>query len=298
MGTGNYLHKSLRLLIALVGALFIVLYGRLNEIDTALVTPGFYIVLIISYGVALLIIFFTNYAWERFSRQPNLHISTIMKLIFIGFLMPLLFDFSCMSLYYAAIGQNVLNNGFLEYDFIVVVFLVLSLNAIYIPLAILKSKANSSQHKLHESAQTSSDPIQGGMPPSRVCLTENELYFTINYKGTNIRLRQADIIFIQSVGRKVSIHTAGRGTYQSYEPIITIEQKLNNKAFCKIAKGVIIHLKVVEGFQKGASKNTLQLVINEKHEHFFAQIQPDKLIVKKVFVAAFNDAISRFRAEN
>jgi hypothetical protein len=281
MEPGKYLNKKIRLLIAFIGALFSVLYGRLDEFLLAFATLLFYIALFFSFFIALLIISLTHYAWEWFAKGGVPGPGIIFKLLFIGYVTPVMVDFILMGLYYALRRQNIFSNGYIGNDFIVVNILVLALNAIYLLQYLFTAISKSDKNK-----EVASD---AGIS------TES---FTVKHRSNYVRLKQADIIVCYRMSRKSEIITNGKGTFTSSQALSQISDQLNRSFFRQINRSVVINLNTVKGYTKGAKRDVLEIVIKKDFQPFFTGFSPEQLSVTKEYKEAFKQAFEALQEES
>ena len=79
-----------------------------------------------------------------------------------------------------------------------------------------------------------------------------------------------DIVYIESFGRKLSIHFINDNTFEIYGKISDMENKLSNKGFLRIHKSYIINMKFLEkisNYQAYLSTNQVFPTSESKYSH-------------------------------
>ncbi|MFP9097897.1 LytTR family transcriptional regulator DNA-binding domain-containing protein [Flavobacterium sp. RHBU_24] len=293
MATTRYLHRKMRVLIAVAGALYIVLYGRLAEMKTALVSFRFYTALLVSFIVALLILELIQFMWVKLDDyyQGNRlkYIRAAIQVIS-GITLSLIVDFLCFAVYFGLFGENILTIGFLSDDFIYVFYLLAGLNLCYLLLSFTRNPVENSAAKIE--------------PPNLAQLTGQHMpeasinqLLVIDHKGLHIHLEHRDILYCYRFSRKSKIVTNGKGNYTSNAAISNIAEQLHASGFLQTNRGFIINLATIKGYIKGIKRDTLQLVIKRDFKIFFAGLATDQLFVTKEYKEAFKRAFDILQEE-
>ena len=71
-------------------------------------------------------------------------------------------------------------------------------------------------------------------------------------RGDRVMIDCRDIVFIESYGHKVDVHTTV-ATYSSQERIYMLEQSLDQRLFCRVSNSVIIQKKHVKNIRPALS---------------------------------------------
>ena len=71
-------------------------------------------------------------------------------------------------------------------------------------------------------------------------------------RGDRVMIDCKDIVFIESYGHKVDVHTTV-ATYSSQERIYMLEQSLDQRLFCRVSNSVIIQKKHVKNIRPALS---------------------------------------------
>lgn len=90
--------------------------------------------------------------------------------------------------------------------------------------------------------------------------------FRFQYGKNVVNLLCEDIIFLESSGRKVIVHTSG-GSYEYYDKLDHAQERLEGRRFVRIHKAYLINMDYLEAFQydKVALRDGTILNISEKH---------------------------------
>lgn len=99
----------------------------------------------------------------------------------------------------------------------------------------------------------------------RICSRHRET-FRFQYGKNVVNLLCEDIIFLESSGRKVIVHTSN-GSYEYYDKLDHAQEQLDERHFVRIHKAYLINMDYLEAFQydKVALRDGTILNISEKH---------------------------------
>ncbi|OKS85709.1 LytTR family DNA-binding domain-containing protein [Mucilaginibacter polytrichastri] len=295
-----YSSKKLRVLAALGGALYSVLYGHLNEILSALISPGFYWVLLFSFFIALVMVNIvyhttiwldTHYRWRA---EPFMR---LMLQILLSLGLPLLVDFTSMAIYFGANGYSILDNGFLGEDFMYIICFMVLLNIYYnCYFFFFKRETNPDKDTKQDNRETDATELPVPYEETKRPAVHQSV-LNLDYRGTHIQLFIANILCVYSAERKTIIITNDNEKYIRNETISSMEKRLSKEGFCRISKGVIINLQVVNGYGKAKARNILHLVPILKYKEIFKVLGDEKLIVGRVYLTSFLQAFTKAQEE-
>jgi len=306
----HYNNRKFRILIALFGAVYVVLYDKFHLIFEALVSPGFYIAVIISFNIALLLVNFIHHItiWldKRYDWREN-----FTKRIFyqttLGVIVPSFTDLLLISIYFAAKGENILYNGFLWIDFPVVVIFLVLLNIYYWRYYIYLTR----KRYIRESPITASLPLE----PSLLYFTNKEVSeketelsressnlpisvqndeLILKWKGglVFIPLKNIESLFLDN--RKVQIISLREENYSFTGSITGTLDVIGHTDFRQINRSVILSLRIIKGYKPGKRKNTLRIILKPKYSHIYNLIPKEKFNVTKEFVDSIRNEFPSF----
>ncbi len=110
-----------------------------------------------------------------------------------------------------------------------------------------------------------------------VSLADNTISGAID--GETYFIKMADILYFETVDRKVFFYTADK-TYETKTKIYRIEEKLSNTPFARISKSVIVNLRKVKSINP------------EKHSRLCATlINGEKLIVSRQYLSVIKEKL-------
>lgn len=81
----------------------------------------------------------------------------------------------------------------------------------------------------------------------RIAQKQNNFYY-FKSKNNLIKVLCKDILYFESSGRKVIVHTVLR-SYEYYDKLNVIEEKLKEKRFIRIHKAYLVNIENIEAFQ-------------------------------------------------
>ena len=83
--------------------------------------------------------------------------------------------------------------------------------------------------------------------------TGNKHFLTVkDKKGDRVMIDSSDIVFVESYGHKVDVHT-NEAVYTSGERIYVLEGMLDNRLFCRVSNSVIIQKRHVKNIRPALS---------------------------------------------
>lgn len=205
MNQGQYKTKGIRILAAFIGSCYIVLYGRTSEIWTALISPRFYLAFAVSFAVALFIVSIVHHSWIWLDIRYSWTEKTLKRIglqIALGLALPLTVDLLCMTLYFGVIGQSILDNGFLDFDFLYVGCLVVALNIYY----------GFYHYYLSLQNPTEEQNLVEKTPPEKNSCIEHPDILVIFHKGIHANLKLPEIFCFYRYGKKVNKNITEEGS--------------------------------------------------------------------------------------
>jgi hypothetical protein len=270
-----YHNKKLRFLLAFLASIYIIFHGRPFDIYRALTSPSFYIALIVSLGIGLLLVYYIHRVTVWLDGRCEWRTMPVERSILqfsTGVAAPAVIDLILISIYFQAIGQNIMENDFLLIDYPIIVCLIIFFNIYYLIHYLLVTD------RAGDIAEDFADEQQQG--------TE----FTVEYKDISVQLLLANILCFYRSSRKITIIATDNKEYTRAGTITNIAKQFNDAGFIQINRTVIINLSTVEGFKKGPRKNTIQLLIKQDVEIYFQDLPEEHLLVTKEYIDKFRSA--------
>jgi len=124
-----------RLIISLLAAHFIVVFGEKPSWAELLLNPNYYISVAGSFIIAFIVVTFVRWLTSRLDRKYDWIQQPIQRAglqILLVLVVPSIAAFFLATLYFITLGVNILETVYLRFDFPVVVLLLIVLNAYYI----------------------------------------------------------------------------------------------------------------------------------------------------------------------
>lgn len=100
-----------------------------------------------------------------------------------------------------------------------------------------------------------------------------------NFDGETYFIKMADILYFETVDRKVFFYTADK-TFETKAKIYQIEEKLSNAPFARISKSMIVNLRKVKS------------IYPEKHSKLRAKLtNGEELLVSRQYLNTIKDKL-------
>ena len=95
-------------------------------------------------------------------------------------------------------------------------------------------------------------------------------YYRFQFGKTVIQVLQKDILYFESAGRKVIVHTVEK-QYEYYDKLDQVEEKLKEGHFLRIHKAYLVNIENIEAFQYervALIDGTLLILVKKTEQEF------------------------------
>ena len=247
MRTNNFPGKTARIVLSLLAAFFIVLNGRWNLIHKALVSPSFYVAVLVSFLIAYLMLTVVHSASVILDKRVPLRVylwKRIVLQLLLGVVAPCILDVAMAAVYISATGQNFLESGFMIYDFPIIAAFVFFVNGMYMfHHFALRGKDREYDEKDHD------DPYSS--------------MIEIRYQG-NRKVLDADkeiLCFIKE-SKQISLVKTDGSELTINDTLNSLEERLQRSNLFRINRSTIINLDSIAKVENGRKRNTFDVVLN------------------------------------
>lgn len=134
MGTIHYNNRKLRIIAALAAGSYMVIHGTRFDLQRALKSPMFYVVVAVSCMAALLLVEFVHFVTKRLDVNYDWRSKFTERLVFqilFAVMLLLLMDAILFSVYFGIQGQSIFENRFFHADLPMVLILLVVLSGYY-----------------------------------------------------------------------------------------------------------------------------------------------------------------------
>lgn len=274
-------HRTVRVGLAVIVSLFIVLHGRWQEVLDALVAPSFYLAFGVSFSIALFLLWYVHSAnrildryfpWDGivadrlWARVAKLVFRCLLQLL-VGVVIPATADLLLVGTYLNAIGEDMHTNGFLQFDFPVIVFFLVIMNGFYIlVIGLLKEPK----------PQATPEPE----PAENIML--------LTHAGTCVQLQiDTDILYCCRIGKRVAIHTKDGNIYYSSDSLGNMHETYRGAGLILINRSTLFNVLVAQGYKRGLRRDTLQVIIKDEYLKIPTMDNQTLFVVTKEHIQTF-----------
>lgn len=271
-----YPNNYIRLTISLFASFFIVLNGRWHLITKAFQSPSFYVAVAISFGISYLMLTIIHRGTTALDRRAPWHKSisrrTLLQLL-IGLIFPIVVDIALAAIYITATGQNFVDSGFLLHDFPIIAGFVILMNLFYLVMYLTAAPPNGDGAIL-----TDSDPNNSPQKPaSDTEQTENR----------DEQDETLDILYCCRMGRRTTIYTANGRELPTYQSLSSLLEMYSANGLIQINRSTLINVAIVEKYDRGHKRDTLQLLLKDEYVHLANYQNMDLFVVTKDHIDDF-----------
>ncbi|MXN91140.1 hypothetical protein GR160_07840 [Flavobacterium sp. Sd200] len=274
MKTVHYRNRKLRLIAAFTASFYILFHGRPFDIYRAFTSVSFYIAFAVSFGIGLLLVYAIHRAtlWldTRCSWRERPIERSLMQFT-LGILAPAIIDLLLISIYFQALGQDVLNNGFLLIDYPVIVFFIILLNVYYLIHYLLLSESH-----FPTSQKTELTPIEKKQDSGQSNSRQGQFVLYYQREGKQVRA-------VINLGSHYLLNTT----------INYIIHESDDRTLCQINRRMIINYEIIDTYQQGKNKTSLTIKIKPDYLNQMENLLHDSLQVtkdkKEAFLRGFYD---------
>jgi hypothetical protein len=229
-----------RIIVALVAAHIIVAFGAKEGFFQLLISGFYYRSLLLSFVIAFALVsevyFIIVKLDKRFDwKNKTLHRAGLQ--VVLGILLPSLTAFLLAAGYFALFGYNILNTYYLQFDFPVIVIMILLLNVYYLAFYFYKQWQLSEQ--LIANNETSNSEVNG----------KTKEIFVVQKGAKNIPLALDSICYFFHEGEYNFLRTCQREDFIVSQPLDDIQQQINEKHFFRVNRQMIVNFRACKHFE-------------------------------------------------
>lgn len=291
MKTVSYNNRKVRIVSAAIGSIYIVFHGIPVDLIRAFSSPGFYLAVAVSFAISFLLVSivhgFTVWLDRRCTWRERPFERGGLQLIF-GIMVPSVVDLLLVSVYFEALGQSIVENGFLLVDFPVIICLIIFFNLYYLIHYLLITERQilkSANYSITEHDRPN------GLDPG-VSETGSGPTFNIHYNGQHLFFNVAnDILFFHREGKMVKGMTLHGAQYPIRETISNLEKRFSSEGLFRINRSTIINHRMVEGYVAGTKRDTAQLIIKPIYLAYIEDPNSPIFQVTKDFLNSFRSGL-------
>ncbi|MCY1662574.1 LytTR family transcriptional regulator DNA-binding domain-containing protein [Chryseobacterium sp. SL1] len=281
MDSIHYNNRKLRIGAALAASVYIVLHGRINLFFKAVISVGFYVAVTVSFIIALLLVYYVHSVtiWlDKILDWRNSPVKRSTLQLVLGVITPTFLDIFFISIYFSIIGQNILENGFFLIDLPIIISFLIILNLYYLIHYLLLTEPKN----IVSISKDSREPIQ-----SKTLAIEGD--------GTMMQFDVGqDILYVYRFKNHVNLFAFNGKEYPMKETLATVAEQFTDCGFIQINRSLALNFSIVEGYQPGPRRNTLELIFKRKYSGLLESQGIDRFIVTKEHIEKVKDFFERF----
>lgn len=265
--------KTVRVSIAGIVSLFVVLHGRWDQILKVVVTPSSYLIFAASFSVTILLLWYIHYNVQfldqHYPWKRNMIYRGILQII-IGVFIPAVVDLALVDAYFHAVGQDMLDTGFLRFDFPLIILLLLILNVHQMIYNFLKNIHQLPDVEKDEKVEPRNDVL------------------TVSHAGTCVRLNiKTDVLYCCRMGKRISIFTTDGKEYYICESLSNLCTDYHGAGLVQINRSTLLNKVIAQGYERGQRRDTLQVIIKQEYALIPSMKNSSFFVVTKEHIGAF-----------
>lgn len=279
MQTIAYNNKKLRITCAFVASFYILFHGRPINLVKAFTSPGFYVAFAVSFSISLVLVYTVHQVtvWlDKSSRWRSEPIKRSLLQFLMGIILPALVDLLLISIHFHAMGQNIVDNGFLLIDFPIILFLIILFNLYYLIHYLLLTESKVPIQQADQNNQHHDESLE----------TPEASVLTIDHNGRLLKFNAAeDILYFCRQGKYVRLITFYGNEYPTDETLGSLAEQFKDSNFLPINRSVILNLAAVREFRDGHKRHTLELVFKDKFKNLLEHQDMNQFVVTKEHIS-------------
>jgi len=323
MGPVYYNNRKLRIGAAFVSGLYMLIHATNFDAYRAITTPYFYFVLAVSCGVAVILIEYVHYMTKkldnRYGWRSQLSTRIIWQTIY-GIIIPGILDLFLIGIYFHFLGENILDNGYFQIDFPMVLIFLLILNGYYYTHYHLLTEERKIQKRVSELIEENQYEYNSddAKEPERlndndlstvddpIITTENEQpeiesdenvsehnnldTLMITHKRLNASFQvKDDIVYFYIHNRKTYAVTVHGNEYPFVMTIAELEEKYRHIGLCRISRNVVMNCNMIRGYTPGPKKGTYIIILKPQFVENLPKDSKQYFFITKEYLEAFKD---------
>ncbi|WP_461791378.1 LytTR family DNA-binding domain-containing protein [Pedobacter sp.] len=286
MEAHRYVILVVQTIIALLATIYINLHGRFNEFHKALVSPLFYISFLLSFIIALLMLFYIDMLSTNLSKRYPFAKNKLFHLIWhliLGVTAPTIANLILMMGFYTLSGRNLLDTYYINDDLPIVFFYLLFINGFYFVWNILKPFIKG--HQTPDTTEPQTETQSG---------TDQQYLLVYNYQGTTFKLHiPSEVLYIYTEARNTKVFTVKGNEYFCAKTLAGLLKDHSAVGLCQVNPSAIINLLALKGHTPGNRSKTLMPVFKAEHDLVMSTRNLDTLRITRKYIP---DLKSRFNS--
>lgn len=223
MVTTQYNNLLIRIATAFLGAIFILFHGRWEGFLRAFTFPSFYVALVVSFTVAMLLVYIIHRGtiWlDRYYSWRDKPLERTSLQIGVGLFLPALTDLVLISIHLAFRGENIFDTGFLQIDFPVIFIFLILVNLYYVIHDLYITGKSSESHPM-------------------ITIEHNGRFFALNMS--------TEVIYASQCGTNVDLLCMDGSEYSTMNSLRHLQEEFGDHCFCRINRQSLINMRYVRG---------------------------------------------------
>lgn len=250
----------LRIVISVLASLFIVLHGRWFQIHEMVVSPSFYFALLTSAAMTYLLLYLVyigdNFLNKHFPWYGGFMIRLVLQIL-VGLVLPALIDLLFAKMYLNTLGQDLVDSGFLDFDFPVIAFFLLVVNGYY-------------YQQRPKGAITDRNQL-----PNDDCVS-----LTIKHNGTILNLNvNEDILCLIKEGKYITVLTMNGNEYQLNDTLNALQDRFQHTNLYRINRSAFINTETMHGYRIGDKPRTIEIILKPQFNDYIELSRRGYLVV-------------------
>lgn len=233
-GTVRYRNLAFRLIAAFMATHFIVAYGEPDSFFELIINPDYYLALLPSYGIALILVTVVHRITVRLDRSHDwlshpLQRATLQ--LTLALLLPAILAFILAYLYFLVNGLNIFDTPYLRFDYPIIVLLLLLLNSYYVGYYLYWISKIQRQQQPDAQAHEITMPEQTGQT------------FMVSSGARTIPVPVSDICYFYREGDYNYVATFTGDRFIISQALDELQQKLNEQHFFRVNRQFLVQRK-------------------------------------------------------
>jgi len=264
-----------RIIIALIAAHIIVAFGAKESFFVLLISWFYYRSLLLSFIIAFLLVSEVYWVTVKLDKHYDWKNKTIQRVglqLLLGITLPAITAFLLATVYFGAFGYNILDTFYLQFDFPVIVIMILLLNVYYIAFYFYK-QWQITEERISNGGVSGADENQKGKE-----------VFIVHKGAKNIPLAIESICYFYHDGDFNFVRTRVREDFLITQALDEVQHMLSDKQFFRVNRQMIVNFAACQHFEP---------LDFGKLELFVTPAPKEPIVISQKRAKAFKEWISR-----
>ncbi|MHB8207632.1 LytR/AlgR family response regulator transcription factor [Mucilaginibacter sp.] len=227
-----------RIIVALIAAHIIVSFGAKESLFQLLITPDYYQSLLPSAVIAFLLVCEVYLVTIRLDKHYDWKEDTAKRIglqLSLALILPAITAFLLATIYFGLFGYNILNTYYLQFDFPVIVIMLILLNVYYLAFYFYR-QWQLTESRLLNMASKEDEP-------------KNKEVFVVQRGAKNIPLPVKTICYFYHDGDFNFVRTFEKEDFLITQALDEVQAQLHEKQFFRVNRQMLINFKACEHFE-------------------------------------------------